>query len=89
MILKWIKRRYTKRMEDSEKVKKITDKLNKESKSTAWDDVTDHYMMPKVTYNALTKTYDVDMSSGVTVKFFVNTETGELRPYWIGKLLKD
>lgn len=86
--MRWPFARYNKRMEDPDKVKAIKDYLNKESGTQDWDDATGLYMFPNVMPTANGKSFSVNPSKGTTVKIFINTKTGELRPYWIGKLEK-
>ncbi len=88
MVLHKKPRRYTKRMEDPKKVAKVKKDLIKDTGIQDWDDVIGLFMMPLVTYNNSTETYDLDNQKGMTVKAFTSTSTGELRFYWIGKLKK-
>lgn len=78
----WLKRlRYTRRMEDPKKVKAIKDKLNGSDGGGAWDDVIGLFTAPMLQYNPKSNDYTLMVDSGLTIKAFVNTDTGELRYY--------
>lgn len=89
MVWKFRRRGYTGRVEDADKVKKIKDSLNAEHSTTVWDDAIGIFMMPSISYDTATKRSSINMSEGTSVKAFINTDTGEMRFYWLGKLSKD
>lgn len=79
--------RYTGRMEDPRKVRRKIDELNRNSLPAAWDEVIGFLMLPNIELNSDAKNYGVNLSSGVSVKLFINTETGETRMFWADKFM--
>lgn len=77
-------------MEDPEKIKKILAELNKGLKTPVW--------IPSVGFHALmvvelvgnnVKVGNFKGNEGVPIKSFINTETGELRTYWVKHVIQD
>lgn len=85
-ILGWLRK--PKRLEDREKVLAVLNELNAGLPRPVWDESTGFLMMPSIKLNATNKRYDIMMDSGLSVKLFVNTETGEAKVYWADRFIK-
>jgi hypothetical protein len=79
MIGKWLRRRYTKRVEDQAKVNKTLKSLNGGRVSGDWVAAEGLHTMLAVV--PITGGQGVDGNHGVTVKVFFNTKTGEMKTY--------
>lgn len=78
MLWRRLRGRYTERMEDREKIQNKLDELNKGLKKPIWDESLGFVMMPAIDI----KNNSITLDSGIAVKLFINTETGEVQTFW-------
>lgn len=76
-------------MEDREKVQLKLKELNTGLNHPQWDESLGFVVMPAISFQDDTKSYGIQMGSGIAVKLFINTETGETRVFWADKFMKD
>ena len=87
MLWRWLRGRYTKRMEDDQaKIKAILDMLNQE-KGSKWEEVDGYHSLMSVTHKD--GNYNFDLGSGMIVKGFFNYTTGEIRTFYFKAVTKE
>ncbi len=88
MIWNWIKRRYTKRMEEDDvKIETKVAWLNHNYKPAKWDSVSGFVSMTSITIKEPNK-LDFDLNKGIPLKAFYNSETGEIKTFFAADFLK-
>lgn len=75
-------------MEDPQSVKNKVQELNRDDETDKWDSVEGFYTLAVVIIDAKGG-QSVDPSRGITVKLFVNIDTGEIKTYWAKKFLRE
>lgn len=85
--MRFFRKLYTTSMEDRQKIEAKITELNGGSKG-AWDEAVDFQMMPSIRFNKLTNSYTIYADTGISVKVFINTETGETKMYWADVFMK-
>lgn len=87
--LKARKQAYTKYVEDRSKIEDKLKQLNGGELKGKWDESDGFVMMPSVKISQDKKTSSVAFDSGIALKLFVNTETGEVETFWAHKFMKN
>lgn len=82
MICSRMHQRYNRRMEDPEKVAAKKAELNSSDDTKAWDDVVGFHIMSTLNLSTDGAGGSVDPGTGVAVKAFINTTTGEVKLFW-------
>lgn len=77
----FFRRRYTKRMEDRDKIDAKKAELNSDDDlaNPEWDDVNEIFSIPKLEYDKSTKKFNITLDTGISVKTFFNTVTHEIK----------
>lgn len=75
-------------MEDRDKIQAKIDELNNGLSAKPWDEVEGFSMLPKVLFDNSTKKYIIYADQGISLKIFINIESGETVTLWADKFLK-
>lgn len=90
MVWKFRRRGYTGRVEDEKKIQKILDSLNAGLSKPVWAASTGFHASTAITFiNGDVKQPIFNPAEGIPVKTFINTETGEIKTYWVKYIVKD
>lgn len=79
MIWSWIKRRYTKYVDDQKKIEKILKQLNGGTVEGDWKPAEGYHVMPVANFTSAGVDFNLD--KGLPIKNFTNEKTGEVRSF--------
>jgi len=75
-------------VEDPEKIKAKIKELNGGKDSGPWDEASGFSIMPSIAFDMQTKGYVITVDTGIMVKLFINTETGDTKTFWAPPFMK-
>lgn len=89
MIWSWFKKRYTRKMKISQtKIDKILATLNKGEEKPVWIVADGFHAITSIEFPNDDDKPEFNPARGAPLKLFINTKTGEVRPYHLNAVKK-